>query len=74
MPKFSTLILSALLVVTPFAVAAEPKLVRIEVHGPLDHPQAATRASQTLWVIPGRPPHGADGAILTLSGLIVDFG
>ena len=152
MPKFSTLILSALLIVTPFAVAAEPtpvtvrvlsddakfigttlggahvairdaetdailaegvtsgitgntdrivntprarhgsivgegdagfstildidepKLVRIEVHGPLDHPQAATRASQTLWVIPGRPPHGADGAILTLSGLIVDFG
>lgn len=52
----------------------EPTLVRIAVEGPIDHPQATAQASQTLWMTPGRPPHGADGVILTLSGLIVDFG
>lgn len=51
-----------------------PTRVRIDAHGPVDHPQASAEASQTLWMIPGRPPHGADGVILTLSGLIVDFG
>ncbi|MEM8696817.1 MAG: hypothetical protein AAGE05_12420 [Pseudomonadota bacterium] len=51
-----------------------PTLIRIEAGGPIDHPQAATQASQTLWALPGRSPHGADGVILTLSGLIVDFG
>lgn len=51
-----------------------PTRVRIEASGPLDHPQAMAEAAQTLWLIPGRAPHGADGVILTLAGLIVDFG
>lgn len=50
----------------------EPRLVRIEVAGPLAQPQTRALASQTRWVLPGRSPHGPDGLIVNLPGLSVD--
>ncbi len=51
----------------------EPTLLRFEASGPLDHPSANMQAMQTRLVFPGRPPHGPDGIVLTLSGLIVEM-
>ncbi len=48
-----------------------PTRLSIEAFGPLAELQSATSRSTTLWVLPGKPPHGPDGLILELPGLAV---
>lgn len=49
-----------------------PKLITVEAEGPLDFPQARTRASTTLLVVPGEDVTG-DGVVLELWGYLVEL-
>lgn len=48
-----------------------PRLVEIEVFGPLAQPQAAVRVTTQRWLVPGQAPVG-DGFVVELPGLVVD--
>lgn len=49
----------------------EPRLVTIEVHGPLSQRQAMITTSTQVWLIPGKPIDG-DGVMLEIPGFAVD--
>ncbi|MGK6321250.1 hypothetical protein [Sphingomonas sp. DT-204] len=49
-----------------------PQRVTASVTGPLSQPQAATTATSTQWILPGRNLTAKDGWLLELPGLIVD--
>lgn len=49
-----------------------PRMITVEAAGPLDFPQALTRASTTLLVAPGEDVTG-DGVVLELWGYIVEI-
>lgn len=49
-----------------------PRRVTLSVEGPLSQPQAATRATSTQWILPGRHLTAGDGWLMELPGLIVD--
>jgi len=50
-----------------------PRRVTLSVTGPLSQPQAATTATSTQWVLPGRHVTAGDGWLVELPGLIVDL-
>jgi len=50
----------------------EPRAIRVEAAGPLDHASARNRAETTLLVVPGRHLEG-DGIVLELWGYIVEI-
>lgn len=49
-----------------------PRLVEVEVFGPLAQRQAAMTASARQWIVPGKDVTGGDGFLLTLRGFAVD--
>jgi hypothetical protein len=51
---------------------SEPRLVEVEVYGPLAQLQAAAKATQQHWLLPGAPVVG-DGWVVELPGLVVDM-
>jgi len=50
-----------------------PRRVTLSVTGPLSQPQAATTATSTQWILPGRHVTAGDGWLMELPGLIVDL-
>lgn len=50
-----------------------PRKVTLSVTGPLSQPQAATTATSTQWILPGRHVTAGDGWLMELPGLIVDL-
>ncbi|WP_241759316.1 hypothetical protein [Pyxidicoccus parkwayensis] len=50
---------------------AEPRLVTVEVSGPLAQRQALATSTTQLWLLPGKHVEG-DGLILELPGFVVD--
>ncbi|MCD9032968.1 hypothetical protein LDO32_14650 [Luteimonas sp. Y-2-2-4F] len=50
-----------------------PRRVTLSVTGPLSQPQAATTATSTQWILPGRHLTAGDGWRMELPGLIVDL-
>nr|WP_295381953.1 hypothetical protein [Pseudoxanthomonas sp.] len=50
-----------------------PRRVTASVTGPLAQPQAATTATSTQWILPGRDLTAGDGWLLELPGLVVDL-
>jgi len=51
----------------------EPRLVRLEVKGPLGKPASAIRASAERWLVPGQRLDSGEGWTIELPGLVVDF-
>jgi hypothetical protein len=51
---------------------SEPRRLEVSARGPLAQPQAESRASSTMWVVPGRHVTGGDGWRLELPGFAVD--
>jgi hypothetical protein len=51
---------------------AEPRLLEVTAFGPLAQRQSASRASSTMWVVPGKHVAGGDGWLLELPGFSVD--
>lgn len=49
-----------------------PRRVTASVTGPLSQPQAATTATSTQWILPGRHLAEGDGWLFELPGLVVD--
>ncbi|MCB1444074.1 MAG: hypothetical protein KDJ72_13745 [Methyloceanibacter sp.] len=50
----------------------EPRLVEVEVFGPLGQRQSANRVTATQWVVPGEDITGGDGWLIELPGYVVD--
>ena len=50
----------------------EPRLVEVEVFGPLAQRQSANRVTVTQWVVPGKDITGGDGWRVELPGYVVD--
>ncbi len=51
----------------------EPRLVRLEVKGPLGKPANIIRASAERWLVPGQMLDSGEGWTIELPGLVVDF-
>lgn len=52
---------------------SEPRKITVEVGSPGLGAYGGSSASQTQWVIPGKPPHGPNGWVLELPGFMVDI-
>lgn len=50
----------------------EPRLIEVEVFGPLAQRQSANRVTATQWVVPGEDITGGDGWLIELPGYVVD--
>lgn len=50
----------------------EPRLIEVEVFGPLAQRQGANRVTATQWVVPGEDITGGDGWLIELPGYVVD--
>jgi hypothetical protein len=50
-----------------------PTYAEIKAYGPIAFPQAASEASVTQWLLPGKSIVQGDALLLELSGLIVDI-
>lgn len=66
------------LIATPDAAAFvtqieidEPKLVNLEVSGPIDRPGSKIRITSQRWIMPGQPVTTGDGWVVELPGLAI---
>lgn len=50
-----------------------PRKITVEVGSPGLGAYGGSSASQTQWVLPGKPPHGPNGWVIELPGFIVDI-
>lgn len=50
-----------------------PRLITLEVEGPLHQPQTGGHVTSTQWVLPGRHLAQGDGWLVEMPGLIVDL-
>jgi len=48
-----------------------PTLVSLEVDGPADSPQSATKVTSMRWLMPGEPLVAGDGWLVELPGLVI---
>ncbi|WP_141701053.1 hypothetical protein [Methyloceanibacter methanicus] len=50
----------------------EPRLIEVEILGPLGQRQSANRVTVTQWAVPGEHITGGDGWLIELPGYVVD--